>query len=120
MMPRDQREFPYKSGNPWLSVDRRDDYEEFIAGNRSGLEALKTAVDKALIDGKAEIDIPFTDYPGIVLVEGDPRETNQQKPRFRDWIAGATSLLLMAILILGSFAVVIFLVKWLLRFTTGK
>ena len=63
------REFPYRQGNPWLGVDRREDYEEYIAGNRAGLEALRDAVNMALDNGKSEIKIPFTDYPGIVLIE---------------------------------------------------
>ncbi len=114
-MEETQREFPYKPGNPWLGVDRREEYEEFIAGNRAGLEALRTAIDTALQQGQAEIKIPFTDYPGVVVVEGDPREAERQKPRLMDWFAGAVSLLLIASLFLGAVAVVAFVVKWLLR-----
>lgn len=81
------RQFSYRTGSPWLSVDRRDEYEEFIAGNRAGLEALRDAIDTALNDGQVQIDIPFTDYPGVIIVDGDPRETEQGKPTAMEWFA---------------------------------
>lgn len=114
------REFPYKQGNPWLGVDRREEYEEFIAGNRAGLEALRTAIDSALRDGKSEINIPFTDYPGIILVEGDPRETDHGRPGVRDWIAGMFGFLLVPALLIAGAAIVGVLVKVLWKFMSGK
>jgi hypothetical protein len=107
------REFTYRQGNPWLGVDRREDYEEYIAGNRAGLEALRDAVNMALDNGKSEIKIPFTDYPGIVLVEGDPRESEQEKPKAKDWIAGIFSFLLVPVLLIAGAATVVVLGKWL-------
>ena len=114
------REFPYKKGNPWLGVDRREDYEEYIAGNRSGLEALRDAVNMALDNGKSEINIPFTDYPGIVLIEGDPREVEQEKPKAKDWIAGIFSFLLVPALFIAGTATVVVLGKWLWKLIFGK
>lgn len=114
------REFPYKQGNPWLGVDHREDYEEYIAGNRAGLEALRDAVDMALDNGKSEIKIPYTDYPGIVLIEGDPREAEQGKPKAKDWIAGILSFFLVPALFIAGTAAVVVLSKWLWKFIFGK
>jgi hypothetical protein len=109
------REFPYRQGNPWLGVDRREEYEEYIAGNRAGLQALREAIDKALQEGKSEISIPFTDYPGVILVEGDPRESEQARPRARDWVAAVFSCLLVPALLMAGAVIVGVLVKWLAR-----
>jgi hypothetical protein len=114
------REFPYRQGNPWLGVDRREDYEEYIAGNRAGLEALRDAVTQALDNGKSEIKIQFTDYPGIVLVEGDPRETEQGKPKAIEWIAGIVSILLVPTLFIAGTALVVVLSKWLWKLIFEK
>ena len=107
------REFPYRPGNPWLGVDRREEYEEFIAGNRAGLEALRDTINTALNDGQAQIDIPFTDYPGVIIVEGDPRETEQKKSTAMDWIAAIVSFMLVPALVIGSVAVATISIKWL-------
>ncbi len=107
------REFPYKAGKPWLGADRREESEEFIAGNRAGLEALREAVDTALEEGRAEIDIAFTDYPGVVRVEGDPREIERQKPTAMEWMAALVSFLLVPALVVGGTVMAILLIKWL-------
>jgi hypothetical protein len=109
----ESRGFPYKPGNPWLGVDRREEYEEFIAGNRAGLEALRDAIEAALNDGQAQIDIPFSDYPGVVVVESDPLEIEREKPTAMDWIAATVSFLLVPGLVIGGAVVAVILIKWL-------
>jgi hypothetical protein len=106
------KSFPYKAGQPWLGVDRREEFEEFIAGNRAGLEALRDAVDRALREGKADIDLPFTEYPGVVVVESDPRETATGKPGFTDLLGCAFAVGLVLAVVMGGAAVFGLVFRW--------
>lgn len=104
-----QKERPkpdFKSPNPWLAFDEREGYEDCISGNRKGLEALREAIDRALVDKQAGIDFHFSHIRGIVLIEGDQRETARTKNTWKDWIAAAFSLfLIVAFVVVGFIAI---------------
>ncbi len=99
--------------NPWLAFDEREEYEDCISGNRKGLEALREAIDKALIDKQARIDIHFSHIQGIVLIEGDQRETARTKNTWRDWIAAAFSLILIVVVLMAGFVAVGVAIKYI-------
>jgi hypothetical protein len=71
----------FKPNNPWLAFDERDDYENYLSGNRAGLELLRTAIDGALEKGQTSLEGQWLQIAGVVLVENDPREVYQRKPK---------------------------------------
>ncbi len=116
-MKQERRPKPdYQSPNPWLAFDERDEYEDCIAGNRKGLEALRSAIDQALEEKQSSIDFHFSHVRGVVLVEGDPRDTAKiRKNTWRDWLAATGSLLLLILFVLGSIFVVGITFKFIKR-----
>jgi hypothetical protein len=111
--------FDYKSGNPWLAFDERDEYEDCISGNRQGLEALRDAVSAALEKKASNLDFHYSQVRGVVLVEGDPRETAKTKNTWKDAVAALFSLLLAATVVILGFAAVLFVFKFVKKLILG-
>jgi hypothetical protein len=111
--------FAYKTGNPWLAFDDREEYEDCISGNRPGLEALRDAVNAALEKKVAKLDFHFSHLRGVVLVEGDPRETAKTKATWKDWLAGLFSLLLTATIVILAVGGILYVFKLVKKFILG-
>lgn len=60
---------------PWIAHGSETaEHEDFLIGNRAGLEALKSAIERALADGEAGINDPKIEFIGIRVVDQDPRK----------------------------------------------
>ena len=114
-----KQKFDYKAGNPWLAFDEREEYEDCISGNRQGLEALRDAVCAALEKKESSLDFHYSHVRGIVLVEGDPRETAKTKNTWKDYIAALFSLLLAVAVIVLSFAAILYVYKFVKKLILG-
>jgi hypothetical protein len=104
--------FDYQPGTAWLAFDEREEYEDCISGNRQGLEALRDAVNAALERKDAHLDFHFSHVRGVLLVEGDPRESAKTKNTWKDGVAALCSLLLAATVVILGFAAVLYVFKF--------
>ena len=81
---------------PWIAHGSETaEHEDFLIGNRQGLEELKIAVEVALRDGESFFQQPGIEYNGIRLVEQDPRKVDAPSNDFRGKLFGAGCLLLL-------------------------
>jgi hypothetical protein len=60
---------------PWIAEgSETSQHEDFLIGNRAGLEALKSAIERALYgEGESLLHQPGIHYVGIRVVHNDPR-----------------------------------------------
>jgi hypothetical protein len=59
---------------PWIAHgSETSEHEDFLIGNRAGLEALKSAIERALYEGESLLHQPGIEYLGIRVVAKDPR-----------------------------------------------
>lgn len=61
--------------SPWLAhgeISTKD--EDFLVGNRAGLQALKACIDQALASGEASTDGIATDFVGVRLAAQPPTQ----------------------------------------------
>jgi len=119
MKPTQKPKFDYKAGNPWLAFDEREEYEDCISGNRQGLEALRDAVSAALEKKESNLDFHFSHVRGILLVEGDPRDTVKTKNTWKDGVAALFSLLLAATVVILGFGAVLYVFKLVKKLILG-
>jgi hypothetical protein len=78
---------PMNDKQPWLihgSVTA--EHEDFLIGNRAGLEALQAAIHRALAEGQANLGLPNIEFIGVRMVETDPRTTSPKPMPRRDKI----------------------------------
>jgi hypothetical protein len=92
---------------PWVAHgSETDEHEDFLIGNRAGLEALKSAVEGALRDGEWIISEPKIEFTGIRVMELDPREAIPVRLRDKFYMAGCLVVLVLCVLVflVGLFA----------------
>ncbi|RRJ98974.1 hypothetical protein Ga0100231_000860 [Opitutaceae bacterium TAV4] len=115
------KKFKYRTGNPWLCNDNREEYEDCIAGNKEGLNALRNAIDEALEKGESRMSLHFSSFAGVVRVEGDPRETEPiQKNTFWGWVGAilyaVCGFALIGLVLGGGILFVLYLLKLARKF----
>lgn len=69
------------SPKPWVAHGScTPEHEDFLIGNRSGLDLLKLKINDALATGECSVDEGGVEFVGIRLVESDPRAQTAEKP----------------------------------------
>ena len=105
---------PTDPGQPWLAWDERADTEDCICGNAAGLRALRTAIDEALEKGQARIEVPFSAFPGVMRIDGDPRESfKPSKLTVSSCLVGLLSFVIVSTIVCGGVALYIALTRYL-------
>jgi hypothetical protein len=85
---------------PWIAHGSETaEHEDFLVGNRAGLEALKQAVEQALRDGQSLTPQPGIEYIGIRVVETDPRKPTPHTFGDKLKMVGCLVLLLICVFI---------------------
>lgn len=66
----------HESSTPWIADgSETSQHEDFLIGNHAGLEALKSAIERALHgEGESLLHQPGIQYIGIRVVQDDPRQ----------------------------------------------
>jgi hypothetical protein len=95
------------SSKPWVAHGScTPEHEDFLIGNRAGLELLKRKVDDTLATGECRVDEGGVEFVGIRLVERDPRAETAVKPGgFKDamrlWGCGLVGFVLIMVFLAG-------------------
>lgn len=112
-MPTDERS--EADEQPWVAHGScTSEHEDFLIGNRAGLELLKQKVDAALESGECRIEEGSVDFVGIRLVERDPRTGADSKPGGLKDAAGLLGCALLALAIIMVFLAGLFqIVSWM-------
>ena len=95
------------SPKPWVVHGScTPEHEDFLIGNRAGLELLRRKVDDALTTGECRVDEGSVEFVGVRLVESDPRAQTAVKPGgFKDGmrilVCAFAGFLLLAVFLAG-------------------
>ena len=112
-MPTDETSEPDEQ--PWVAHGScTSEHEDFLIGNRAGLELLKQKVDAALATGECRIEEGSVDFAGIRLVERDPRTGAEFQPGGVKDAAGLLGCGLLAFAFIMIFLAGLFqIVSWM-------
>jgi hypothetical protein len=103
------------SPKPWVAHGScTAEHEDFLIGNRPGLELLKRKLDDALATGECRVDEGDVEFVGIRLVEHDPRAVVAVKPGgFKDAVRLWGCALLVLVLVLVFLAGLLQIRSWM-------
>jgi hypothetical protein len=99
------------SPKPWVAHGScAATHEDFLIGNRAGLDLLKRKIDDAIATGECKVDEGGVEFVGIRVVELDPRaETSARTGGFKNAMrllgCGLLGFALILVLLAGLFQI---------------
>jgi hypothetical protein len=95
--------YPMREQRAWIAHGSDTaEHEDFLIGNRAGLEALKSAIEGALYKGEGMIGQPGSKFIGVRMVEAEPCESAEPMT-LKDKAVLALLVLLLSFLIFALF-----------------